>query len=319
MCEFSSPFSKDIKDLLGYKSAAGFGTDSLQYPLRRFDQFVVSHFPNTPILTKEIVDAFINDETSCGRSGIRNKLCAIRTLGRYMNSIGKNSYILPITMIPRAKRYNPYIMSDDELRILFKQMDEMRSGHWDPMMLKGAPVMYRLIYTCGLRPGEGFWLKKRNVNFDTGEVLIEKTKKNKDRVVVMSNDMRKLLCRYRTLLESEFPQSEYLFVNKHGKRCVISSLQKFLTWAWRRANHHIGICNPPRIRPYDLRHRFASVVLCKWAAEGKDIFAKLPFLRAYMGHAHISSTMYYVHLLPKTLIGAKAIDWQSLNSIYPED
>ena len=46
-----------------------------------------------------------------------------------------------------------------------------------------AAVLLRLIYTCGLRPGEGLRLKRKNVNLDTGEILITETKLKKERVV----------------------------------------------------------------------------------------------------------------------------------------
>ena len=39
--------------------------------------------------------------------------------------------------------------------------------------------MLRLIYTCGLRPGEGLRLKKENVNLESGEMLITETKLKK--------------------------------------------------------------------------------------------------------------------------------------------
>ena len=44
-----------------------------------------------------------------------------------------------------------------------------------------APVLYRLIYTCGLRPREGRELKTENINLKTGEILIVQTKKGQAR------------------------------------------------------------------------------------------------------------------------------------------
>jgi integrase len=42
-----------------------------------------------------------------------------------------------------------------------------------------APVLFRLIYTCGLRPNEGRELLRENVNLDSGELYVTNTKKKK--------------------------------------------------------------------------------------------------------------------------------------------
>ena len=49
----------------------------------------------------------------------------------------------------------------------------------------------------------------------------------------------------------------------------------------------------------------------------------LPYLSAYMGHSELTSTLYYVHLLPDNLRRAAHIDWDYLSSVHgkgvPED
>jgi hypothetical protein len=38
--------------------------------------------------------------------------------------------------------------------------------------------------------------------------------------------------------------------------------------------------------------------LNRWASEGKDMNVALPYLMRYMGHATVSSTLYYFHFVP---------------------
>ena len=49
----------------------------------------------------------------------------------------------------------------------------------------------------------------------------------------------------------------------------------------------------------------------------------LPYLSAYMGHSELTSTLYYIHLLPESLRKSKAVDWDLLSRVYgkgvPED
>ena len=52
----------------------------------------------------------------------------------------------------------------------------------------------------------------------------------------------------------------------------------------------------PRVQ--DFRHTFALNRLNLWVREGKDINAYLPYLSIYLGHADLSATDYYLHLVP---------------------
>ena len=47
---------------------------------------------------------------------------------------------------------------------------------------------------------------------------------------------------------------------------------------------------------HDLRHTFAVNNLRSWFASGEDAGALLPVLQAYMGHASIADTDYYLRL-----------------------
>ena len=58
-----------------------------------------------------------------------------------------------------------------------------------------------------------------------------------------------------------------------------------------------------RPRPYDFRHRLAFANIERWARDGMDVMAMLPYLAAYMGHAGIGSTPYYVHAGPDFMDG----------------
>ena len=43
----------------------------------------------------------------------------------------------------------------------------------------------------------------------------------------------------------------------------------------------------------------------------------LPYLQMYMGHARLSSTAYYIHLLPEHLVRAGGMNWKEIGDILP--
>ena len=48
---------------------------------------------------------------------------------------------------------------------------------------------------------------------------------------------------------------------------------------------------------------------------GKDLYAMLPYLRAYMGHEKFEDTAYYIHILPDRLLKSPGVDWESIDKI----
>ncbi len=56
------------------------------------------------------------------------------------------------------------------------------------------PVFFRVLYCCGLRSSEARLLKVEDVDLETGKLTIRQSKGNKDRNVMMSEDVLDL-CR----------------------------------------------------------------------------------------------------------------------------
>lgn len=92
---------------------------------------------------------------------------------------------------------------------------------------------------------------------------------------------------------------------------------------WRNLISKSGISWKGTPRPYDLRHAFASRNIIRWINNGKDVMELLPYLSAYMEHSELTSTLYYIHLLPENLRKSKAVNWALLSQVYgkggPED
>jgi len=47
-----------------------------------------------------------------------------------------------------------------------------------------------------------------------------------------------------------------------------------------------------------MRHRFATETLVRWYRSNQDPERKLPLLSAYLGHAHVADTQWYVSATP---------------------
>jgi len=304
-----------------YIVRCGYSKRKQEYLLARFDAYCREYYPELETLTKESVRGWVGYETTHSGGGMVNKVSSVRMLAQYM---GNGAYILPTTAASKNPRKTPYILTDDELCRLFHAADNIKEGkHYR----KGSslrlifPTLLRLLYTCGLRPNEGRLIKRDNINFITGEILIEKAKGHKgcrERIVVMSDDMLEQCRKYDVARAIANPQSEYFFVRKDGAHVNTQQLNCNFNRCWQQANPEVPENMLPRVRPYDLRHRFASTILQKWLNEGRDLYAMLPYLQAYMGHEKFSSTAYYIHLLPENLLNSPGVDWSAIDSVNPE-
>ena len=70
-------------------------------------------------------------------------------------------------------------------------------------------------------------------------------------------------------------------------------------------------------RTHDLRHSYAVACLAKMQADGVDVYAALPLLATYMGHADIVSAEYYLRLDPSAWAGIEQAMADTYAGVFP--
>jgi integrase len=315
MRTYVSKFAPAILEYLEFRVAMG-RSACHDYHLQLFDHFCHANYPEANTLNRNIVLDWIASESANEGDILSYRASAIRLFAEYL---GNGAYILPAHYASKKSTFNPHIFTNDELSALFSAIDRLKPDYGrDPFVCIVAPVLFRLIYTCGLRPGEARRLKHQNINFDTGEILITETKAHRERIVVMSDDMLNMCREYNSKRNLISQNSEYFFVSSDGKILSTDVFSRLFNRCWSDAHPDIPAKELPHIRPYDLRHQFASDILHKWLDEGRDMYAMLPYLRTYMGHENFAATAYYIHLLPEKLFKSPGVEWETLDSLMPE-
>jgi len=314
MRELQSEFAAKIRDFIAYRRSFGY-KDATYQSLFAFDKFCCSSYPNESAITKELIWNWVKRKPSENHSGQYSRVCAIRLLAKYLNAIGIDAYVIPEGLITNRKNFMPYLFTDAELVSIFKASDLALAESRHSFVSPAISMIFRLIYACGLRPNEARLLPCINVNLQTGEILIQRTKRNRERVVVMSEETVEL---FRKYFSAQKQHGEYIFPNAFGTPFTTEQLRKIFNWCWKKANPGIAPDNLPRARSYDFRHRFASTVLLNWLNEGVDLRTMLPYLQIYMGHENLEGTAYYIHLLPENLLRNAGIEWDVFSEMMPE-
>lgn len=318
MYSWRSQLSSYIEEFIEYRCTQGYSRNTYEPILRDLDRFYFTNHPTTSNLNHSIIMEWLKRKSKESQSYLKSRASVVRQLGRYMCDKGLKAYVVPEKFITSRKTSAAYIFTDDELNRLFRAIDTLNLPDDNLFAEYELPVLFRLIYTCGLRPQEGRNLECKHINTETGEIFITNTKRNRDRIVVMSQDMLELYRQYDEKRGMIYPESLYAFPAPQGNIYSSQWLGKQFSRCWALANPVLSKDELPHVRIYDLRHRFASAVLNRWLDESQELHIMLPYLQAFMGHSELSSTAQYIHLIPETLIKTAGINWDSMCCLIPE-
>ena len=295
-------------DMLRLRVSLGYAVGKNPEQVREFIVFCGNGFPDSMGITKEMLDSWLESKTFNTNSTHNYAITKIRGFTRYLQSVGVPAFVPPTDYSVKVVRYNPYIFTDEELSRLFAAIDRFPPYHSSPNREYIVPVIFRMMYCCGMRPSEPPSLLLEDVNFKTGEIYIRQSKGFQDRRVLMSADLTDLCARYASRM---MPQ-RYLFELKPGERVTSEWITHQFGYCWKNS----GLPKRGSPRPYDFRHNFVTRTFMKWINEGKDVNALAPYLSSYLGHKELTATLYYLRLLPEHLLNSAGIDWSRFSRIY---
>ncbi|HBW38161.1 tyrosine-type recombinase/integrase [Desulfosporosinus sp. BICA1-9] len=297
----SKPYlSFDEKQMLDLKEAIGYSRVTYQPHIKEFIVFCGNTYPEAVCVTKEMVDTWLQQKQFQTNATHNSAISRLRAFTKYQAAIGKDTFVPGEEYSVKTVHYTPYIFTDVELRKLFKTFDTLQPHFEAPEREYIVPVLFRMMYCCGMRPSEPLELLYEDVNLQTGEIYIRQSKRKKDRRILMSEDLMSLCRRYASFKK---PRT-YFFDRVDGSRFPTYWMTNQFRICWRNS----GLVKRGNPRPYDLRHNYAKRTMMRWVNEGRDVMAMVSYLSAYMGHTEFSATLYYIHLLPERLIMSSGID-----------
>jgi integrase len=292
---YSSPFQELIREVIRQKHALGYKYDSSARALYLFDRFCLTYGCTEPVLSKELVLAWSQKRPTEAQATLKNRTCVVRQLAMHMTRLGMHAYVLPKNILPKGSRYIPYIFSNEELAAFFKQADASHYCAEVPHRHLIMPLLFRMLYGCGLRISEALNLKVRDVDLHAGVMTIIDGKFNKDRLVPLSKEILHRCSTYMKQVHLFSDSAAYFFPAPNGRAITKGNAYKnFRKFLWKARISHGGWGKGPRL--HDIRHSFAVHCLRRWALEGKDLAAYLPVLKTYLGHHSFSDTSQYLRL-----------------------
>lgn len=321
MSGFTSGLAAHIQSLLDFKHAIGFPYDTPERILRQFDAMCAQNYPGQSVLTKEMAMAWAVARDGEHVNGQLRRITPVRQLGKHMNTMGFDAYVIPAGIPGRQIRYRPHLFTKEQLRAFFDAANAIVASPYGGARHLVIPVVFRIMYCLGLRPGETRKLHRNDVDLDRGAVRIRESKGHKDRVVFMSADLHQYCQTYDAATGALHPDRVPFFPNQTGDFYSHPSVNHWFRQLVAAADPPItgsASTENPAPRPYDLRHAHVIENINRWARSGAEPEAYLPYLSLHLGHTSPDDTWYYFHLAADFHPDLRAMANTGIEDILPE-
>jgi site-specific recombinase XerD len=232
------------------------------------------HFGRSPELLGEehIRDyqLYLLDTKRASWAAFNQTVCALRFL---YNSTLRKGWVVKHLRYPKQPKRLPVVLSPEEVGALLEA----------PKCLKHRAILSTL-YATGIRVSELCHLQVKDIDSKNNVIHVEQGKGAKDRLVLLSRELLKLLREY--WLESQ-PKTWLFAGSDPSKPMDPTSVQRLC----KRAAQIAGISK--RVYPHLVRHSFATHLL----ARGVD----LRRIQMLLGHGSMKTTSTYLHVSAETL------------------
>jgi integrase len=287
-------------EYLAIRRALGF---KLRGHDRLLDEFItLLAETGAPTITNSMAVAWATRPAGLQPVRYAQRLCVVRGFAGYLHSFDAAVEVPPPDLLPyRRWRRTPYLYSQADLAALMAAANQLRP----PLRAATYRGAFGLLAVTGMRVGEAIALDDADVDLRTGVLAINDAKFGTHRLLPVHPTTVAALRDYSEARDRlcAWPRGSSFFVSTRGTRliyqCVRTAFAQLLTQA--------GIATPagtatPTI--HGLRHSFAVATLRDWYRAGLDVAAMLPILSGYLGHAHPSSTYWYLSAAPDLLAAA---------------
>ncbi|MFH0778627.1 MAG: tyrosine-type recombinase/integrase [Candidatus Eisenbacteria bacterium] len=287
-----------VEEYVTYRRNLGFRFRTDREQLLHFAKYVTDNRHRGP-LTTDLALRWVQLAQDGSPSYRRRRFETVRSFAKYLAIYEPRTEIPPRGILRLAcHRPEPYIYSEQKIADLVRACGELTpSGGLRP---RTYSTLFALLAATGLRVSEALKLDRNHVDLVQGVLTVRETKFRKSRLVPFHPSIRQALLQYADFRDCyhPIPKSGAFFLSESGRSLpyptvsyVFQKLRQRLGWRCENGRRH------PRI--HDLRHSFACRRILSWYKEGKDVDRLIPFLSAYLGHAKVTDTYWYLTGIPE--------------------
>ena len=288
-----------FEQYIAERHALGFSAKTDEGCIRRFLQEYSDPDDGKIEFTKEYVLSHIGNRLNQKTNTVLRDVSAVNGFLDFAIRKGYAAYKIPSKLLPKENRnFKAYIFTENEIERMLDAADNMPFSEQNPARKYQVPVIFRILFNCGLRTSELLKLRICDVDLNENVFVILDTKFHKNRLVPFSIVVAESLSQYLEMFPPESPDS--LLFPSGGPRSKGGRYGN--GWLHTRFRQLLRMSNIPYggpgkgPRPHDIRHTFAVHCLNRWVLSGEDLTAALPVLSRYLGHNGLPGTQKYLQL-----------------------
>jgi integrase/recombinase XerD len=292
-----SPLRTALTEYLALRRALGFKLQTTEITLRQFVH--CAEREGALWITTDLALRWATQPQGVQPAHWATRLGMVRGLAQYCCALDTRTEVPPHGLLPyRYRRQSPYIYSEQEIAHLLTAARHLSS------VTGLRPATYTtflgLLAVTGMRLSEALHLDRTDVEVTQGSLTIRQTKFGKTRCLPLHPSTREALHQYAYFRDQLWPRPSTMrfFLSERGIPLTAWSVQRTFV----QLSHQIGLRRAtdrfgPRL--HDLRHSFAVRTLLHWYRAGADVEQRMPTLSAYLGHAHVNDTFWYLSATPE--------------------
>lgn len=290
----TGPFAETAYEFIKFKRSAGFKYTDETKCLSRFCRFSEKQGVTEIKISRSLAEKWIAPREGEAEKTRSHRITCIRQFAIYLNNLGYDAYIVPEVKGLNHHSFVPYIFTHEQIMSVIKAADKTEPCEVAKNMHLALPVIFRILYGCGLRVSEVVRLCYKDVNLEEGILTIREAKTDRDRYIPLSDSVKEACISYAEKMWWEKDNDFFFPAPDKTMLSPMTIYQRYRRYLEAAGISHGGKGQGPRL--HDIRHTFAVHVLQKWIKEEADLTAMLPILATYMGHKTVRSTARYLRL-----------------------
>ena len=254
---------------------------SYKNDLAQLQAFLEQNYPETPIedANHAILRDWIIDlaEKGLAETSINRKIVTLRSYYKFLlknNKIDRNP-VSKLINLKTQKKLPHFVRENDMSLILDHQVFENTfAGQRDRLALE-------ILYGTGIRLSELINLQTNRIDLDQ-RVMKVLGKRNKERIIPLSQSLCQLIQSYLLIKNEEFPGNDnhFLIVSNKGEKCYPMMINRVV-------KKYLQGASTDKKSPHILRHTYATHLL----ERGADLNA----VKDLLGHQSLAATQIYTH------------------------
>ncbi len=252
------------------------------------------------VITVELALRWASKPAQAHRSYWAKRLIAIRLFARYRSATDPRTEVPPDRLLPcRPNRARPYPYTEEDIDRLMNAAATLPPP--GGLRAQSYSCLLGLLVVTGLRIGEALRLESEDVDLQDGLLEIRSAKFGKSRIVPLHHSAQQALLIYSRRRDDCLGRTPgHFLVSARGTPLSASAVRRtFRTLCRKVGLRGSGNYDEPRLHHF--RHRFATETLLRWYRSTEDVERLLPVLSAFLGHASIADTYWYLSARPELM------------------